>query len=119
MRIRPFIPSETQGKARRIVSCLDNKLVIVNPTSFDADPDAVLAAAVAVQGEDWARAFVFNHCLWSFDSPLTGDQQQQQSASYLEQEYISQEGVHRVIGLELVENVLNGVSSSCFAYGTL
>ena len=120
VRIRPFIPSETQGKARRIVSCLDNKLVIVNPTSFDADPDAVLAAAVAVQGEDWARVFVFNHCLWSFDSPHIGEQQQQQqSVSYLEQEYISQEGVHRVIGLELVENILNGVSSSCFAYGKL
>ena len=90
---------------RRIVSCLENKVVVVNPSSFDADPDTIVAAAVAVQGSEWARAFNFNHCLWSFDP------------HDMDNEYIDQEGVHRAIGLEIVENILNGVSSSCFAYG--
>ena len=31
--------------------------------------------------------------------------------------YVSQEGVHRAVGAEIVNNVLNGVSASCFAYG--
>ena len=34
-----------------------------------------------------------------------------------EEVYVSQEGVHRAIGAEIVNNVLNGVSASCFAYG--
>ena len=34
-----------------------------------------------------------------------------------EEVYVSQEGVHRAVGAEIVNNVLNGVSSSCFAYG--
>lgn len=31
--------------------------------------------------------------------------------------FVSQEGVHRAVGAEIVNNVLNGVSASCFAYG--
>lgn len=34
-----------------------------------------------------------------------------------EELYVSQEGVHRAVGAEIVNNVLNGVSASCFAYG--
>lgn len=34
-----------------------------------------------------------------------------------EEVFVSQEGVHRAVGAEIVNNVLNGVSASCFAYG--
>lgn len=105
VRVRPFSIAEKQQGGRRIVSSLENRVVIVNPSSFDADPDAIVAATAAVQGAEWARAFKFNDCLWSYDPEDTED------------EYIDQEGVHRAIGLEIVENVLNGISSCCFAYG--
>lgn len=105
VRVRPFNNGEIGANARRIISCNDDKLVIVNPNAFDADPDAIVAAAAAANCKEWAQTFKFDHCLWSYDP---GDP---------EDEYVDQEGVHRAIGSEIVETILNGVSASCFAYG--
>ena len=64
VRVRPFSQAELQGEARRIVSHCGDKLVIVNPTAFDADPDTIALAAATVQCKEWAQAFRFNHVLW-------------------------------------------------------
>lgn len=64
VRVRPFSQAELQGEARRIVSHCEDKLVIVNPTAFDADPDTIALAAATVQCKEWAQAFRFNHVLW-------------------------------------------------------
>lgn len=64
VRVRPFSQLEIQSDARRVVSCNDDKLVIVNPTAFDADPDTIALAAATVQCKEWAQVFRFNHVLW-------------------------------------------------------
>lgn len=64
VRVRPFSQAELQGEARRIISHCGDKLVIVNPTAFDADPDTIALAAATVQCKEWAQAFRFNHVLW-------------------------------------------------------
>jgi hypothetical protein len=64
VRIRPFSQLELQSEARRIVSHCGDKLVIVNPTAFDADPDTIALAAATVQCKEWAQVFRFNHVLW-------------------------------------------------------
>ena len=105
IRVRPFTVAEVQSGARRIISFNGNKLVIVNPNAFDADPDTIAAVAAAVHCKEWAQVFRFNHCLWSYDPDDAED------------EYVNQEGVYRTIGSEIVENALNGISASCFSYG--
>jgi hypothetical protein len=79
VRVRPFSTTEMQTASRRIVSFKDDKLVIVNPNAFDADPDAIADAAAVYRLKEWAQVFRFNHCLWSYDP------------SDNEDEYISQE----------------------------
>lgn len=64
VRVRPFSPSEIESNARRIVSYCGNKMVIVNPAAFDADPDAIALAAATVECKEWAQVFLFNHVLW-------------------------------------------------------
>lgn len=64
VRVRPFSQLELQSEARRIVSHCADKLVIVNPTAFDADPDTIALAAATVQCKEWAQVFRFNHVLW-------------------------------------------------------
>ena len=55
VRVRPFTSLETDARARRIVSYKDNKIIIVNPQAFDADPDAIANAAASVQCKEWAQ----------------------------------------------------------------
>ena len=64
VRVRPFSQSEIEEEARRIVSYCGDKMVIVNPAAFDADPDAIALAAATVQCKEWAQVFRFNHVLW-------------------------------------------------------
>lgn len=45
IRVRPFSQIELQNEARRVVSHDGDKLVIVNPTAFDTDPDTIALAA--------------------------------------------------------------------------
>lgn len=105
MRVRPFLSSELASGGRRVVSFKDDKLVIVNPSAFDADPDAIAAAAALVHVKEWAHVFRFDHCLWSYDSADPED------------DYCDQGGVHSAVGKEIVDSVLSGVSATCFAYG--
>ena len=37
------------------MSCNDDKIVVVNPGAFDADPDTIVAAAAAVHCKEWAQ----------------------------------------------------------------
>jgi tRNA C32,U32 (ribose-2'-O)-methylase TrmJ len=55
VRVRPFTSQELDQGARRVVSFNGNKLIIVNPTAFDADPDAIAVAAAAAQAKEWAQ----------------------------------------------------------------
>ena len=64
VRVRPFSQFEIESNARRIVSYCGNKMVIVNPAAFDADPDAIALAAATVECKEWAQVFLFNHVLW-------------------------------------------------------
>lgn len=68
VRVRPFSTNEINSAARRIVSFNDDKLVIVNPSAFDADPDTIAAAAAVLHCKEWAQVFKFNNCLWSYDA---------------------------------------------------
>eukprot|EP01037_Dinobryon_pediforme_P019551 gene19551-19987_t len=105
VRVRPFLADESDIGDRRTLSKLGDNLVIVNPSAFEADPDAIAAAALALDNKNWAHVFEFDHCLWSYN-PETK----------LERFY-DQEEVHITVGHEIVDSVLQGVSASCFAYG--
>ena len=105
VRVRPFSQHEKSQKARRTISKAGEDLVIVNPKAFDAEPDTVATAAIAIDHNPWAHAFRFDQCLWSYD-PVTST-----SA------YIDQVGVHESIGYDIVDQALSGISCSCFAYG--
>lgn len=105
VRVRPFSQQEKDQGARRAVSKVGNDIVIVNPNSFEAEPDTIAAAAIAVNNSQWAHAFSFDHCLWSYD------------IGRREEKFFDQVSIHEHLGLEIVENVLNGVSCSCFAFG--
>ena len=66
-RVRPFTPSEREALSPRVVSYNNNKLIIVNPTSFDADPDAIASAAAAVQAKEWAQVrWRYSLLLWRY-----------------------------------------------------
>jgi hypothetical protein len=110
VRVRPFTDTELADGARRTISRNGEKLIIVNPKAFDAEPDTIAAAAVAMDNKQWAQIFQYNNFLWARDrsdpSPPTEQHQ-----------YVNQQDVHEGIGREIVESVLHGVSASCFAYG--
>jgi hypothetical protein len=110
VRIRPFTIGEIQTGPRRIVSVNGDKLILVNPNAFDADPDTIAAAAAAVSLEnmrcnDWAKVFCFDNCFWSYDPNDEGDT------------YVDQDGVFETMGRNMAEDVVNGISTCCFAYG--
>ena len=110
VRIRPFTIGEIQSGPRRVVSVNGDKLILVNPNAFDADPDTIAAAAAAVSLEnmrcnDWAKVFCFDHCFWSYDPNDEGDT------------YVDQDGVYDALGASMAEDVVNGISTCCFAYG--
>ena len=112
IRIRPFIGTETSTtNNRRIVSFKDNKLVVVNPVAFDADPDAIAQAAYMVRMKEWAQVFRFSNCIWSF-------QDNSDDSSLVDMVYSNQSNVHDNIGKKIVSNILNGVTSTCITYGT-
>lgn len=105
VRVRPFTILERSINARRIVSTNGDKLVLVNPSAFDADPDTIAAAALATDSNDWAKDFRFDHCLWSYNPNDKDDI------------YIDQRGVYDLLGNDIVNRVLKGRSIFCFAYG--
>jgi len=110
VRIRPFTVGEIQSGPRRVVSVNGDKLILVNPNAFDADPDTIAAAAAAVSLEnmrcnDWAKVFCFDHCFWSYDPTDEEDT------------YVDQKGVYDAIGAGMAEDVVRGISTCCFAYG--
>ena len=47
-RVRPMNSSEQGKRARRSISKVGNDIVVVNPNSFQAEPDTIAAAAIAV-----------------------------------------------------------------------
>lgn len=120
VRIRPFLASEMAAGSRRVVSmhpCPEDAaplIQIVNPYIFDADREAVAAAAAATDKKHWAQSFKFNKCIWSFDHS-----QERGEDGHVDgvQGSVSQEGVYSAIGADMVDSGLNGQSTCCFAYG--
>jgi hypothetical protein len=54
--VRPFTSSELHPTpSPRVISYNNNKLIIVNPTAFKADPDEIATAAAALQAKEWAQ----------------------------------------------------------------
>jgi hypothetical protein len=110
VRIRPFTVGEIQSGPRRVVSVNGDKLILVNPNAFDANPDAIAAAAAAVSLEnmrcnDWAKVFCFDNCFWSYDPTDEGDT------------YVDQQGIFDELGASTSQDILHGISTCCFAYG--
>ena len=106
VRLRPFSKAEVKSNARRVLSFQENKVIVVNPNAYDADPDAIAEAAAIANFREWAQVYKFHDCLWSFsNNPKSKN------------EFANQEHVYRTIGSEIVNNALNGKSSTCFAYG--
>ena len=105
VRVRPLTPAESKKGQRRTLSKDGNKLVVVDPQSFEVDPDAVAAASSAVDNNQWAQSFEFDHCLWDYSIKTKLEQ------------YADQVALHQAIGLDIVDKALNGISCSCFAYG--
>ena len=109
VRVRPFT-GEEKSLPRRILSApAADRVLIVNPRSFHADPDTIAAAAMLANNPEWAKDFRFSHCLWSLD-----DQKMKLPEPL---KFADQEEVFRIVGTPIVENVLRGVSAACFAYG--
>jgi hypothetical protein len=105
VRVRPFIGEEMSMMSKKVLSVKESQLVITNPNTFDADPELIAEAAEAIHMSGWASTFKFDNLLWSC---TRGDPSC---------EYTDQAGVHRKVGAEIVDYVLNGVSSTCIAYG--
>lgn len=110
VRVRPFTIGELQTSPRRVVSMNGDKLILVNPNAFEADPDTIAAAAAAVSLEnmrcnDWAKVFRFDHCFWSYDP---NDE---------EDTYADQQCLYESLGNSLVDHVVQGTSVACFTYG--
>lgn len=106
IRVRPFTDFEYDHKAKRTISKSGPDLIIVNPNAFDVEPDMIAKAAMTVNDKQWAQPFRFDDCLWSYD-PTIG-----------RPSYVDQLGVYESIGSDVVENVMNGISCTCFAYGS-
>lgn len=105
VRVRPFSDYELDHNSRRTISKYGQDFIVVNPNAFDVEPDIVAKAALAINDKQWAHPFRFDDVLWSYH------------AASGHAKYIDQVGLHQSIGLDIVENALNGISCSCFAYG--
>jgi len=124
VRIRPMSPLEIDAGARRVVSTTDKivfpatpprgantdlcrgVMAVVNPSSFDADPDVVAAAANAANFPEWAKVFTgFDHCFWAKGAHETAGV------------HSSQLDVYIAVGKDIVSHVCRGMSSTCIAYG--
>lgn len=110
-RVRPFSVGEVNSGCRRVVSVNGDKVILVNPNAFDAEPDTISAVAAAASLEkmrcnDWAKVFRFDNCLWSFDSMNMHDDA-----------YADQLSTHEEVGHHLVRDMLRGIPVTCFAYG--
>lgn len=106
VRVRPFNDLEITKKSKRTISSIGPDLVIVNPTGFDADPDQIAMIAIPINDKKLAHTFKFDTLLWQYDS----------ETKYAE--YFDQIKVYEEVGLDLIENLLNGINSSCFACGS-
>jgi hypothetical protein len=105
VRVRPLTAAELHQGHKRTLSMNAGRMVVVNPKSYEDDPDPVAAVAISTENRQWAHLFQFDNVLWDYD------------AQTKRQTLVDQVELHRHLGLDIVENALQGVSSSCFAYG--
>lgn len=105
VRIRPFIGNEVEDMGKQVVAFKESQVIVANPNALNADPNLIADVVQAVHVDGWASVFSFDNLMWSC------------SRNDSHNPYVNQHGVHRIIGSELVEYVLNGISSTCIAYG--
>jgi hypothetical protein len=110
VRVRPFLGDELHIPRRIVSAPAHDRILIVNPNSFQANPDKIAAAAMLTNNMDWAKDFQFSSCLWSMDD---GPNMCLPNGC----EYAGQLEVYESVGQSIVEHALNGVSSACIAYG--
>ena len=133
VRVRPFNFGELREKAQRILTIANSndqsssrseeggdasaeervEIILSNPKLFDVSnmkAEALATYASRTPHADCIKTFKVDKCLWSFrGTPERPIPSQLQCAS--------QEDVFEDIGRELVDKVLSGISTTCFAYG--
>lgn len=109
VRVRPFTGEEKTIPRRILSAPAADRVLIVNPRSFQAEPDTIAAAAMLANNPEWAKDFRFSHCLWSMDD---GNMKLPEPLKFADQEE-----VFRIVGKPIVVHVLQGISAACFAYG--
>ncbi|CAM9143392.1 unnamed protein product [Laminaria digitata] len=121
VRVRPLIERE---KGSRMVTCDggSGRMVVVNPKKFKASADAVLATASAVSRanmatSDWLRPFDFDKVFWSPNESTPNEPSKGDGEDGSASVFSTQQSVYEGLGERIVEDVLNGVNCSCFAYG--
>ena len=107
VRIRPFTSKEIELDSKRIVATNYDKIVLVNPSAFEADPD-IIAAAALVSGHtnQWTKEFRFDERLWSNDP------------SDKNAMFVDQRKMFTISGLQMVDRAMEGGSIVCCAYGS-
>ena len=112
-RVRGFTSQEVKAHCKRSISVDGDRISVVKSNVFaDADAETVAAAAQIYSNSEWASNFTFDNCFWTGQSAPSEGLDIDKKDGCLGQTELFDE-----IGSELVENVLNGFSSSCFAYG--
>ena len=110
-RVRGFTKEEQTVGAKRAVSIDGNQISVVRSNIFvDADAEHIVAAAKLYDKGDWTSTFELDSLHWSCQEDGVGGGGASPPQS-------SQEDIYSDLGEDLVDNVLNGFSSSCFAYG--
>lgn len=109
VRVRPFMDEERTIPRRIVSSAAADRVLVVNPRSFHAEPDTIAAAALLANNTEWAKDFRFTRCLWSVGDALG---KQPEGCAYA-----SQQDVFETVGEDMVDSALEGTSVVCFAYG--
>ncbi len=132
VRVRPFNFGELREKSQRILTIAKPngqvtsqhetggdtpvervEIVLSNPKLFgesNLTAEAVATHARRTPHADCIKSFKVDNCFWSFRGTPEG-------SIPSELQCASQEDVFEGIGRELVEKVLSGISTTCFAYG--
>ena len=110
-RIRGLTKGEQDSGAKRAITIDGKQISVIRGNMFtDADAEHVVKAAKLYGKDDWMYTFELDSLHWS-----SQDTSLREDAPNIRQS--SQEDIYRDLGEDLVDNVLNGFSSSCFAYG--
>lgn len=99
VRVRPFLPRETQKGYINLVS-MQNETTTINPPPPSQSPSSTRASARRTVDP---KSFTFDHSFWSCNKK--------------DPHYSGQEDVYRSVGKEFLDHNLEGYHTCIFAYG--